>query len=93
MLPADETPVAMLAPGKGKTQRAYLWAFAAARGVLELESSLKRWAALKRYLDGVRLPIDIHRDEQQIRPWATRRKNWLYAGTFAAGQRAAASRV
>jgi transposase len=30
VLHADETPVAMLAPGKGKTQRAYLWAYAAA---------------------------------------------------------------
>jgi hypothetical protein len=26
---ADETPVAMLAPGNGKTHRAYLWAYAA----------------------------------------------------------------
>lgn len=31
VLHADETPVAMLAPGKGKTQRAYLWAYASAR--------------------------------------------------------------
>jgi len=31
VLHADETPVAMLAPGRGKTQRAYLWAYAAAR--------------------------------------------------------------
>ncbi len=31
VLHADETPVAMLAPGKGKTQRSYLWAYAAAR--------------------------------------------------------------
>lgn len=30
VLHADETPVAVLAPGKGKTQRAYLWAYAAA---------------------------------------------------------------
>ena len=29
VLHADETPVAMLAPGKGKTHRAYLWAYAA----------------------------------------------------------------
>ncbi|MFN3862595.1 MAG: transposase domain-containing protein, partial [Roseateles sp.] len=29
-------------------------------------------------------------DEQQIRPWATGRKNWLFAGTLLAGQRAAA---
>ena len=27
VLHADETPVAMLAPGKGKTQRAYLWGY------------------------------------------------------------------
>ena len=27
VLQADETPVAMLAPGKGKTHRAYLWAY------------------------------------------------------------------
>src|SRR5205823_4742215 len=27
---ADETPVAMLAPGTGKTHRAYLWAYATA---------------------------------------------------------------
>ena len=31
VLHADETPVAMLAPGKGKTDRAYLWAYTAAR--------------------------------------------------------------
>jgi hypothetical protein len=30
VLHADETPVARLAPGKGKTQRAYLWAYATA---------------------------------------------------------------
>ena len=29
-------------------------------------------------------------DEQQIRPWATGRKNWLFAGTLAAGKRLAA---
>ncbi len=29
-------------------------------------------------------------DEQQIRPRATGRKNWLFAGTLAAGQRATA---
>ena len=29
-------------------------------------------------------------DEQQIRPWAKGRKNWLFAGALAAGQRAAA---
>ncbi|MEB0233387.1 transposase, partial [Undibacterium sp. 10I3] len=28
VLHADETPVAMLKPGQGKTHRAYLWAYA-----------------------------------------------------------------
>ena len=55
-----------------------------------IDYSLNRWAALTRYLDDPRLPIDNNHDEQQIRPWATGRKNWLFAGTLAAGQRAAA---
>jgi transposase len=55
-----------------------------------IDYSLKRWAALTRYLHDPALPIDNNFDEQQIRPWATGRKNWLFAGTLMAGQRAAA---
>ena len=55
-----------------------------------IDYSLNRWAALTRYLDDPYLPIDNNHDEQQIRPWATGRKNWLFAGTLAAGKRAAA---
>lgn len=55
-----------------------------------MDYSLKRWDALTRYLDDPALPIDNNFDEQQIRPWATGRKNWLFAGTLMAGQRAAA---
>jgi transposase len=55
-----------------------------------IDYSLKRWGALTRYLDDPALPIDNNHDEQQIRPWATGRKNWLFAGTLKAGQRAAA---
>lgn len=55
-----------------------------------IDYSLKRWDALTRYLADPALPIDNNHDEQQIRPWATGRKNWLFAGTLAAGQRAAA---
>jgi transposase len=54
-----------------------------------IDYSLGRWTALTRYLADPRLPIDNNHDEQQIRPWATGRKNWLFAGTLAAGQRAA----
>lgn len=55
-----------------------------------MDYSLHRWAALTRYLSDPALPIDNNFDEQQIRPWATGRKNWLFAGTLLAGQRAAA---
>ena len=55
-----------------------------------IDYSLNRWVALTRYLDDPALPIDNNHDEQQIRPWATGRKNWLFAGTLKAGQRAAA---
>lgn len=55
-----------------------------------VDYSLNRWAALTRHLGDPALPIDNDFDEQQIRPWATGRKNWLFAGTLLAGQRAAA---
>lgn len=55
-----------------------------------IDYSLNRWGALTHYLGDARLPIDNNQDEQQIRPWATGRKNWLFAGTLAAGKRAAA---
>lgn len=55
-----------------------------------LDYSLQRWEALTRFLQVPELPIDNNHDEQQIRRWATGRKNWLFAGTLAAGQRAAA---
>ena len=55
-----------------------------------LDYSLKRWAALTRYLDDGRLPIDNNHIENQIRPIALGRKNWLFAGSQRAGRRAAA---
>lgn len=45
-----------------------------------LDYSLKRWAALSRYLDDRAVPIDNNWCENQIRPWALGRKNWLFAG-------------
>ncbi|MDI4661919.1 MULTISPECIES: IS66 family transposase [Cobetia] len=181
VLHADETPVPMLAPGKKKTHRAYLWAYAttpyaglkaviydfsegrggqhARRKFVDLhvagksqiagqaieligqlyqverevqslsaeerqrlretkakpiadalhrwmlahrekvpngsatakalDYSLKRWAALTRYLDDGALPIDNNRVENLIRPWALGRSNWLFAGSLRSGQRAA----
>ncbi len=55
-----------------------------------LDYSLKRWAALTQFLDNAQLPIDNNWIENQIRPIAIGRNNWLFAGSLRAGQRAAA---
>lgn len=55
-----------------------------------LDYSLKRWAALTRYLNDGAIPIDNNRVENLIRPWALGRKNWLFAGSLRSGRRAAA---
>lgn len=52
--------------------------------------SLKRWSALTRYIDDGDLPIDNNWVENQIRPIAIGRNNWLFAGSLRAGKRAAA---
>lgn len=49
-----------------------------------------RWAALSRYLDDGRLEISNNAAENQIRPAALGRKNWLFCGSDAGGERAAA---
>lgn len=55
-----------------------------------IDYSLKRWLALTRYIDDADLPADNNRVENQIRPIALGRQNWLFAGSLRAGQRAAA---
>jgi len=55
-----------------------------------LDYSLKRWKALTRYLDDGAVPIDNNWVENQIRPWALGRSNWLFAGSLRSGKRAAA---
>ena len=55
-----------------------------------LDYSLKRWGALTRFLEDGQLPIDNNWIENQIRPIAIGRNNWLFAGSLRAGQRAAA---
>ena len=52
--------------------------------------SLNRWAALTRYVDDGDLPADNNWVENQIRPIAIGRNNWLFAGSLRAGKRAAA---
>jgi transposase len=55
-----------------------------------LDYSLRRWIALTRYLDDPQVPIDNNWCENQIRPIAIGKKNWLFAGSLRAGKRAAA---
>jgi transposase len=52
--------------------------------------ALSRWNALTRYLDDGTLAIDNNAVERAIRPLVLGRKNWLFAGSDAGGERAAA---
>lgn len=52
--------------------------------------ALGRWPALVRYLEDGGYPIDNNPVENVIRPVAVGRKNWLFAGSHSAWQRAAA---
>ena len=52
--------------------------------------ALTRWAALTRYVDDGRIEIDNNAAERSIRDVALGRKNYLFAGSDAGGERAAA---
>ncbi|MER1021606.1 IS66 family transposase [Pseudomonas aeruginosa] len=55
-----------------------------------LDYSLRRWQALTRFVGDGHLPVDNNHIENQIRPIAIGRNNWLFAGSLRAGQRGAA---
>jgi hypothetical protein len=55
-----------------------------------LDYSLRRWDALTRFVGNGQLPIDNNHIENQIRPIAIGRNNWLFAGSLRAGKRGAA---
>ena len=55
-----------------------------------IDYSLNRWKALVRFIEDGDLPIDNNWVENQIRPIAIGRNNWLFAGSLRAGKRAAA---
>lgn len=55
-----------------------------------IDYSLGRWPALTRYLADGAVPCDNNWVENQIRPIAIGRSNWLFAGSLRAGKRAAA---
>ena len=56
----------------------------------EVPYSLGLWGPRTCYLDDGHLPIGNNWAENQIRPIAIGRNNWLFAGSLRAGQRAAA---
>ena len=45
------------------------------------------WAELRRYLDDPPLPMDNNECEQLMKQVALGRKNWLFAGSVAGGER------
>lgn len=55
-----------------------------------LDYSLRRWDALTRFVGDGQLTVDNNHIENQIRPIAIGRNNWLFAGSLRAGKRAAA---
>jgi transposase len=54
-----------------------------------IDYSLKIWCGLSRFLVDGDVPVDNNHIENQMRPWALGRKNWLFIGSQLAGERAA----
>ena len=76
-------------PGKSDLAR-WLVASAASHLSNAIRYARSRWVALTRYLDDGRLEISNNAAENQIRPAALGRKNWLFCGSDSGGERAAA---
>jgi transposase len=55
-----------------------------------IDYSLKRWAALTRFLDDGRLCMSNNAAEREMRAVAVGRRNWTFAGSDQGGRRAAA---
>lgn len=55
-----------------------------------IDYSLKRWKELTHFVSDGDVPISNNWVENQIRPIAVGRSNWLFAGSLRAGKRAAA---
>ena len=54
-----------------------------------IDYSLNAWGPLTLHLDDGAVAIDNNLIERQIKPWKLGAKNWLFAGSALAGQRAA----
>ena len=96
-LPPDERKRRRQEDSRKVADALHLWLTAQRQKVPEgsatakaIDYSLKRWVALTRFIDDGDLPADNNWVENQIRPIAIGRSNWLFAGSLRAGQRAAA---
>jgi transposase len=96
-LPADERQRIRQAKAKPVAKALHDWLIANRQKVppgsataKAMDYSLGRWKALARYIDDGELPADNNWVENQIRPIAIGRNNWLFAGSLRAGKRAAA---
>ena len=54
-----------------------------------IDYALGQWSSLLVFLEDGRLEIDNNRIENSIRPTAVGKKNWLFVGDAAAGERSA----
>jgi transposase len=95
--PPDERQRVRQAEAKPLLERMHAWFTASLRRVSgrsdiagAIRYALSRWPALTRYLDDGTLAIDNNAVERAIRPLVLGRKNWLFAGSDAGGERAAA---
>ena len=82
---------------QGRLAALHTWLLATRRSVADgsatakaFDYSLKRWPALCRYASAGDLPIDNNPVENDIRPIALGKKNWMFVGSERAGKRAAA---
>jgi transposase len=96
-LPAEERLQIRQAKAKPAADALHAWLTAQRQKVppgsataKAMDYSLTRWTALTRYLEDGELPADNNWVENQIRPIAIGRNNWLFAGSLRAGKRAAA---
>ena len=96
-LPADERLRMRQLKAKPAADALHAWLLAQRQKVppgsataKAMDYSIGRWTALVRYIDDGDLPADNNWVENQIRPIAIGRNNWLFAGSLRAGKRAAA---
>jgi len=95
--PPDQRRQVRQAEAKPLLASLHAWLTATLRRILgrsdiagAIRYALSRWEALNRYVDDGTLAIDNNAVERTMRPLALGRKNWLFAGSDAGGERAAA---